>query len=116
MGFKDIGAKIQMTREEKGMSQEQLATALGCSQSALSNYEKGKRRLYLAQLEKISEVLEKPVEYFIENNNQVNSCSLTTEEHDKQVLKLLNTVYQLNDMQLIELNNYISYMRWKENN
>jgi transcriptional regulator with XRE-family HTH domain len=63
MSFKEIGRKLQLAREEKGMSQEQLARALGCSQSALSNYEKGKRRLYLSHLEKLSQILDKPLEY-----------------------------------------------------
>ncbi len=55
-----------MAREEAGLSQEQLAARIGCSQSTLSNYEKGRRRLYLAQLEKIAEVLNKPIEYFMQ--------------------------------------------------
>lgn len=37
----------------------------GAVQFALSNYEKGKRRIYLSQLEKLAEVLEKPFEYFL---------------------------------------------------
>ncbi|MGB9803636.1 helix-turn-helix domain-containing protein [Desulfofundulus sp.] len=66
MGYKSIGRRIQMAREEAGLSQEQLAAKIGCSQSALSNYEQGKRRLYLAQLEKIAEVLHKPIDYFLQ--------------------------------------------------
>ncbi|MGQ9556976.1 MAG: helix-turn-helix domain-containing protein [Desulfurispora sp.] len=66
MSYKLIGRRLQLAREEAGLSQEQLATRLGCSQSTLSNYEKGKRRLYLAQLEKIARVLNKPLEYFMQ--------------------------------------------------
>ncbi|MFZ5591627.1 MAG: helix-turn-helix domain-containing protein [Bacillota bacterium] len=66
MSYKLIGRRLQMAREEAGLSQEQLAARLGCSQSTLSNYEKGKRRLYLAQLEKIARVLQKPLEYFMQ--------------------------------------------------
>ncbi len=54
MGYKSIGKRLQMAREDAGYSQEQLAALIGCSQSTLSNYEKGKRRIYLAQLEKIA--------------------------------------------------------------
>ncbi|MGB4507738.1 MAG: helix-turn-helix transcriptional regulator [Syntrophomonadaceae bacterium] len=39
MGTKDIGRKLQQAREEAGLSQEQLASMLGCAQSTLSNYE-----------------------------------------------------------------------------
>lgn len=66
MSYKLIGRRLQLAREEAGLSQEQLAARLGCSQSTLSNYEKGKRRLYLAQLERIARVLNKPLEYFMQ--------------------------------------------------
>lgn len=66
MGYKSIGRQLQLAREEAGLSQEQLAVKIGCSQSTLSNYEKGKRRIYLAQLEKIAEVLQRPIDYFMQ--------------------------------------------------
>lgn len=66
MGYKSIGRQLQLAREEAGLSQEQLAARVGCSQSTLSNYEKGKRRIYLAQLEKIAEVLQKPIDHFMQ--------------------------------------------------
>ena len=44
MGFKEIGKKIQLAREEKGMTQADLAERLGITQAALSNYER--RTLY----------------------------------------------------------------------
>lgn len=66
MGYKSIGKRLQMAREEAGYNQEQLAAKIGCSQSTLSNYEKGKRRIYLAQLDKIAQVLNKPIDYFLQ--------------------------------------------------
>ncbi len=78
MGYKSIGKKIQMAREEAGLSQEQLAAQIGCSQSALSNYEKGKRRIYLAQLEKIAEVLNKTIQFFLQPLEQNNYTYHTT--------------------------------------
>lgn len=65
MSYKSIGRQLQLAREQAGWSQEQMAAKIGCSQSTLSNYEKGKRRIYLAQLEKISEALNLPVEFFL---------------------------------------------------
>lgn len=69
MSYKTIGKQLQSAREEAGYSQEQLASKIGCSQSTLSNYEKGKRRIYLAQLEKIAEVLNRPVEFFLRHTD-----------------------------------------------
>lgn len=38
-----IGERIKTLREEKGMSQAELATALGCSRMTINNYETEKR-------------------------------------------------------------------------
>jgi transcriptional regulator with XRE-family HTH domain len=66
VSYKKLVKRIQHAREEAGLSQEQLAAILGCSQPTLSNYEKGKSRIYLTQLQKVSEILNRPVQYFLE--------------------------------------------------
>jgi transcriptional regulator with XRE-family HTH domain len=58
--------RIQQAREELGLTQQELASRLGLTQAALSNYELSKRRLYLAKLEQIASALEKPLSYFTE--------------------------------------------------
>ena len=68
MIYKDIGKKIQKAREEAGLSQEELASRLGYTQAALSNYELGKRRLYLANIEQIARELNKPLSYFLDES------------------------------------------------
>lgn len=66
MVYRSIGLRIQQAREELGLTQQELASRLGLTQAALSNYELGKRRLYLANLEQIASVLGKPLSYFTE--------------------------------------------------
>ena len=66
MASPDIGIRIQQAREELGITQQELAAKLGCTQAALSNYELGKRRLYLANLERIASALGKPLSFFME--------------------------------------------------
>ena len=61
-----VGIRIQQAREERGITQQELAARLGCTQAALSNYELGKRRLYLGNLERIAGALGKPLSYFME--------------------------------------------------
>lgn len=73
MSYKSIGKQLQLAREQAGYSQEQLAVKIGCSQSTLSNYEKGKRRIYLAQLENIAELLNKPIEFFLRPSDYLPS-------------------------------------------
>jgi transcriptional regulator with XRE-family HTH domain len=65
--YRDIGIKIQEARQELGLTQQELASRLGLTQAALSNYELGKRRLYLTNLEQIASVLGKPLSYFTES-------------------------------------------------
>lgn len=113
MSFKDIGLKIQIAREEKGMSQEQLARALGCSQPALSNYEKGKRRLYLSHLEKLSEVLGKPPEYFMENSDLLKSGPGGAVSGNPRIEELVNSIKELEENDLEALNNYIEFLKWR---
>jgi transcriptional regulator with XRE-family HTH domain len=67
MVYRDIGMRLQQARQELGLTQEELAARLGCTQAALSNYELGKRRLHLAGLEQIAQILGKPLSYFIES-------------------------------------------------
>ena len=66
MVYRKIGIKIQEARQELGLTQQELASRLNCTQAALSNYELGKRRLYLANLERIASALGKPLSYFTE--------------------------------------------------
>lgn len=115
MSFKEIGRKIQMAREEKGLSQEQLAKALGCSQSALSNYEKGKRRLYLSHMEKLSEILDKPLEYFLESplssSKDFSTSSITSTD---LINKINHMLKDLDEEQLKEVTFYIEYLKWRK--
>lgn len=67
MDYRGIGLKIQEAREELGLTQQELAAKLGCTQASLSNYELGKRRLYLANLEHIANILGKSMSYFLES-------------------------------------------------
>lgn len=114
MNLKELGNRIQLAREEKKMSQEQLASGIGCSQSALSNYEKGKRRIYLSQLEKLSDVLGKPLDYFVESFGEDRSESLFVAPKDNNILRIINDVYLLSEEDIDELINYIQYLKWKK--
>lgn len=113
MNLKQLGKRIQLAREEKKLSQEQLANAIGCSQSALSNYEQGKRRIYLSQLEKLSETLEKPLSYFMDNGETVEGDVPESSMDNNLILRTINNLYRLNQNELKEVDRYIHYLLWK---
>lgn len=56
-----IGTLIQETRQSRGMTQLELAKALGTSQSAINRIEKGGQNISLDMLGRISEVLSSPI-------------------------------------------------------
>jgi len=66
--YRSLGQRIQVARQELGLTQQELASRLGLTQAALSNYEHGKRRLYLANLEQIADILGKPMSFFIDSD------------------------------------------------
>ncbi|MDD3895112.1 MAG: S24 family peptidase [Syntrophomonadaceae bacterium] len=60
-----IGGKIRKAREERGFSQHDLGTALGLTATAINYYEKGKRKVSIEELYRLSGVLKKPLQYFL---------------------------------------------------
>ena len=58
MNYKEkLGQIIQQNRVERGMTQAELADALGSSQSAINRIEKGGQNISLEMLVRISDVL-----------------------------------------------------------
>lgn len=60
-----VGEKIREVRKSKRIRQKVLARMIGISPGALTNFEKGRRRISLDWLQKISEALDTPMAYFL---------------------------------------------------
>lgn len=117
MAFKNIGQKIQAAREEKGMTQVDLAGALGITQAALSNYELGKRRLYIHQIEAIAGVLDKSISYFIEGGNHNDGGGTPPSSADEEELlrsRVIDRISRLDIDDLASLSEYITYLEWRQ--
>ena len=68
--YKLIGSRIKEARELKGISQLELAKAIGYeSATAISLFEAGARKVSIEDLEKISEVLLNDINYFLGYEN-----------------------------------------------
>ncbi len=111
MGYKEIGRRIQKAREEAGLSQEQLAQMINCSQPALSNYELGKRRLYLSQLQAISRALGKPLSYFLEDE-QPDALTPSCDE-DASLAELACHARDLGPQERQQLLEFARFLRWR---
>lgn len=109
MIYKTIGKKIQKAREEAGLSQEEMASRLGYTQAALSNYELGKRRLYLANIERIARELDKPLSYFL-----ADSPLRGDEEQNEPPDEIISEIiHLLSELPAEEKNNILEFIRWR---
>lgn len=63
--FNRIGARIRELRTQRGLSQNQLAEKIGCSNNHLSHVETGKNKVSLALLLCLSYALEISIDYFL---------------------------------------------------
>lgn len=63
-----IVAQIRAARNERDMTQKELADRLGKTQAALSDLERGNVQVSASELFQISEILNKPIEYFFGEN------------------------------------------------
>jgi len=71
MPIKDFKTKLKNARTYKGMSQRTLGLALGLSDKTISSYESGRSYPSLEILEKMADILDKPIEYFISSSKEV---------------------------------------------
>lgn len=63
-----IGEKLILLRKEKGLSQTDLAKKLGISLSSLGRWERGDTLPDVADLKKLSEILEVTADYLLFDN------------------------------------------------
>lgn len=70
-----LGLKIKKIRTEKGLTQKDLAKALGCTEIMISRYELGVSQISISQLEKIAKVLRRPLSYFFGEDSIVNTIN-----------------------------------------
>jgi transcriptional regulator with XRE-family HTH domain len=61
-----VGQRVRMRRLMLGMSQSNVADALGVTFQQLQKYEKGVNRISASRLQHISQILQVPVTFFFE--------------------------------------------------
>lgn len=68
--FQNLGARIAALRHEQGLTQVQLAQALGVSQQTIHSFEKGYRRVPVSALPTIARTLAVSVESLLGHDQQ----------------------------------------------
>lgn len=100
-----LGQRIRQAREKRGLSQEELASALNLGQRAISELENGKRRLPVTDVPKLAQVLDVSILYFFGDEIRLDDLdiALLKEFHSLpnnqirqtviEMLRLLSTTY-----------------------
>lgn len=70
--YTKIGKRIQSVRNERNLTQEDVASACGCTSNHLSAVETGTHRPSLALIIKLATVLNSSVDYFLMDTAQAN--------------------------------------------
>lgn len=71
--------RIKEARLQNGISQKELAAAIGVAQNTLSQYENGKREADYDTILKISEILNCPIDYLIRGEDSENHINRIAE-------------------------------------
>jgi transcriptional regulator with XRE-family HTH domain len=66
----NIGNRIAFLRDQRGLTQEELATSLGISRAALSHYEKNRREPDTETLSKVADLFQVSLDYLAGRTTQ----------------------------------------------
>lgn len=98
-----LGDRIKRARELRGVSQRNLGLILGLSDKAISAYESGRTFPPLETLFRISEELEKPMVYFLADENSRESALDKIDELESLLKKLSTSLQDIRVLLLKEL-------------
>lgn len=101
---KELGERLREAREYLGFSQDQVATFLGVSRSALSLIETGQRKVDALELKKLAGLYKRPVGHF--TGEEVEEVSFGTD-----VKHLARQVSELSPDDREELGRFAEFLR-----
>ncbi|MDO7907197.1 helix-turn-helix transcriptional regulator [Paenibacillus sp. JX-17] len=89
------GNRIAELREQRGLTQEELAGSLGITRASLSHYEKNRRKPDFETLTKIADIFEVSIDYLIGRTSQPDMIM------DEEVRDFVDHL-ELSDQKLLE--------------
>ena len=81
-----VGQRIRDKRNERGMSQTEVANAIGVTFQQVQKYERGTNRVGASRLFDLSRILSVPIQYFFAG---LNNQSTPIEKEDDNVIHLM---------------------------
>lgn len=99
-----VGKRLRRRRRLLGLTQSQLADAVGIRFQQVQKYEAGANRVSASRLFELAEALDVPVQYFYEGLEGRGESALTGEEaleadilSKKETVDLVRAYYRLNE-------------------
>ncbi len=93
-----VGQRIRGRRTELGMSQTQVADALGVTFQQVQKYERGANLVGASRLYDLSNILDRPVEYFFEGLTPTpKSEAEGTNLRSPETVELVNAYYKVDN-------------------
>ncbi|MFC5530634.1 helix-turn-helix domain-containing protein [Cohnella yongneupensis] len=86
----NIGNRIAFLRDQRGLTQEELATSLGISRAALSHYEKNRREPDTETLSKVADLFQVSLDYLAGRTTQPTTTLDTDVRQFADELELSN--------------------------
>ncbi|AZO95240.1 helix-turn-helix domain-containing protein [Halocella sp. SP3-1] len=86
----ELKDRIKQLRNEKGITQDDLATYLGVSRSTVAGYETAKRKPEYETLQKIASYFKVSVDYLLGNTNERHPADKLLNEKDLEIQELLD--------------------------
>lgn len=88
-----IGIKVKAARQEKGLTQEQLAEAIGKAVETVSNIERGFALTGIGTLQQISKITGKRMAYFFEDAEDARQTSPARMEAEERLRTLIRRLH-----------------------
>ena len=105
-----LGERLRNTREYLAMSQQQVADSTGIPRSAVSDIERGVRRVDSLELKKLSRLYSRPVSYFLDEDDDADIGEHTL----AGIPRALAGLTDHDKEELIEFAKYLRYRRLYE--
>lgn len=97
----ELGRRLQLIREAKGLTLQDLSAKMGISYQQIQKYESGQNRIYAGRLNEIMQHLGVPWDYFFENNSdQLDFFGILHATHGKKDIRQLWNIIPQHDIRL----------------
>lgn len=87
----EVGERIRYARRASGVSQQELAQALGITFQQLQKYEIGRNRITAGKLKIVADYFDKDIGFFFDENAEVNTINNLSKTHF-DIIKIINNI------------------------